>query len=718
MSDVEIILGGCAPSPLGSYLKALGILRIVTEQADREAKGYWKNESYALLSQLDKETLAEFFLNHYTPSPVVAPWNGSSGFYEKDSKEALETIANSEADRFSEYRTTILIAKNLVKGSNKTSGDEKELLLRKCRAALPDGAVEWMDAALVLSTDGVRCPPLLGTGGNDGHLEFTQNFMQRVLDVIGPDGKPKNGAAEWLENSLFGSACPSLLKNVAIGQFNPFNSGGVNSGTGFESPSLVNPWDYLFMIEGALMFAAGVARKLESPEPGSLSFPFCVRPSGVGYGTASQEDEESSRAEMWMPLWRAPAECNELKNLFSEGRCQVQKRRAKNGLDFARAVATLGVDRGIDEFQRYSFVERNGRAYFAVPIGRFKVKRNPQVDLLDQIDIWLSVLRERASSDRTPASIKRVRKNLDDAIMRMCTEEGPASVQRVLIALGECEKALGTSLAWSIKNNVRPIPFLSQDWLVRANDGSAEFRLAASTALTTATLEQSDGKKVFTTIREDAEPIEISIGKSIPKVQWDENGEAPSEAPALVLINDLFMTRIGVNERFKAKIFMDRSSCPAGLDDVSLFLSGDLDDNRIVDLFRGLMLVNPIMRSKFLAPLDSDGGYPGAAYSMMRLCFPTDSLENESEKEGDEEKTIPLVSEIHRLARSGNMSRATELAARRLRGSEKVPIISKVELSSTLSNRTAASLAFPITVKGLRLIDARTIVQKEMEAKE
>ncbi len=34
-------LGGCAPTPLANYLKALGILRVVAEQADAEARGWW-----------------------------------------------------------------------------------------------------------------------------------------------------------------------------------------------------------------------------------------------------------------------------------------------------------------------------------------------------------------------------------------------------------------------------------------------------------------------------------------------------------------------------------------------------------------------------------------------------------------------------------------------------------------------------------------------------
>ncbi len=32
--------------PLAHYLKALGVLRIISEQADSTVKGWWKNDSF------------------------------------------------------------------------------------------------------------------------------------------------------------------------------------------------------------------------------------------------------------------------------------------------------------------------------------------------------------------------------------------------------------------------------------------------------------------------------------------------------------------------------------------------------------------------------------------------------------------------------------------------------------------------------------------------
>jgi CRISPR-associated protein Csx17 len=37
----DLELRGCTPEPLMSYLKALGILRLVSEQKDNNTRGWW-----------------------------------------------------------------------------------------------------------------------------------------------------------------------------------------------------------------------------------------------------------------------------------------------------------------------------------------------------------------------------------------------------------------------------------------------------------------------------------------------------------------------------------------------------------------------------------------------------------------------------------------------------------------------------------------------------
>ena len=76
-------LAGCAPVPLAHYLKALGILRLVAEQADPTAAGCWQRDTFVLHSALDRDALLDFFLHRYQPTPILAPWNGGSGFLQE-----------------------------------------------------------------------------------------------------------------------------------------------------------------------------------------------------------------------------------------------------------------------------------------------------------------------------------------------------------------------------------------------------------------------------------------------------------------------------------------------------------------------------------------------------------------------------------------------------------------------------------------------------------
>ena len=99
-------LGGCTLEPLGSYLKALSVLRLVSEQADGSARGWWDGGSFCVETELDEGGLVAFFLERYTPTPILSPWNGGSGFYPKDRKVGIQAIAGSTGERFNWHAAT------------------------------------------------------------------------------------------------------------------------------------------------------------------------------------------------------------------------------------------------------------------------------------------------------------------------------------------------------------------------------------------------------------------------------------------------------------------------------------------------------------------------------------------------------------------------------------------------------------------------------------
>lgn len=123
----QIALHGCRPLPLSDYLKGLGLLRVVSD-ADPEASAAWQGECLVIESSLTAEELREFLLNTYRPTPVMAPWNGGSGFYEKDNKTAPTAIAEGQATRFQPMRECLKAAEATLEGWNRSTspkGDDK-----------------------------------------------------------------------------------------------------------------------------------------------------------------------------------------------------------------------------------------------------------------------------------------------------------------------------------------------------------------------------------------------------------------------------------------------------------------------------------------------------------------------------------------------------------------------------------------------------------------
>ncbi len=157
-------LRGCTPVPLAQYLKALGVLRLVAEQADADALGHWSDDGFVLESRLDRAALLDFFLHDYRPTPVIAPWNGGSGFYPKDNTTGIAAIEAASAARLQPYADTIRLTRAQLAaagvGSESPKEEAKAALLARLRATLPDAALRWLDAAVVLGDGSLRYPPL------------------------------------------------------------------------------------------------------------------------------------------------------------------------------------------------------------------------------------------------------------------------------------------------------------------------------------------------------------------------------------------------------------------------------------------------------------------------------------------------------------------------------------------------------------------------------
>ena len=494
-------LSGCAPVPLAHYLKALGILRLVAEQADPQARGWWEGERFRLATILDRAALESFFLDRYEPTPMFNPWGGRSGFYpdssEKSARAVLIAIEKSPESRFDIYRSTVKVVRQTINestGGKKPGNDEKERLVLALRRSVRGKSSLWMDTVTSVIGAGdnleVKQPALFGTGGNEGSGSYTSAYMAAIEKCL-----LKRAWDHAISTVLDGrNRRPRCCWDQSMGQFIP-------EGT-------ATPWDLLLAFEGACVVRSAVSSRNTTNSGHWMSSPFYVAPTAYGYSSEARSDEYalkngkelSGRGEQWFPLWSQPMSFGEVSQMFVEGRATTKRGRATDGWSMVQAIGSMGVRQGIREFIRYGYQQRNNLAtHFAIPLGRFRVpERNaPQLACLDDLDSetppWLSHLRRDAGAKGASTRLAQAERRLADALFAVTQYPNERSRwQLILLGLAEVEGIQASGSGF----NAGPAPKLRPEWVQAADDGSAEFRLALSFSLQARAFGRGNGEPV------------------------------------------------------------------------------------------------------------------------------------------------------------------------------------------------------------------------------
>lgn len=478
-------LPGLRADPVQSYLAALGVARCVAEQADPAAALAYQPSGFALHTELDLEEVVAFFTDRWEPTPVVAPWNKGSGLRRDGSAasatDALNRLRSGSDPRLEPLREAVSAATDVVDSfpDAKISEKQKPELLRRCRARLPDRALDWFDASVVLVGDDPVYPRLLGTGGNLGRMDLSANLYERLDDVIGlAELADRSRSVGWLKDLLLGmDSTPRSRKTP--GQYEPGAVGGVNSVSDERDAASVNPWGFVLALEGALLFASLPARRLGS-STGFAAMPFTV--SCDAAGSAGLAADETRFAELWLPLWDHPATFAQLRRLFGEGRLAWGRTTATSAIDAARAIASFGAERGIAAFQRFAVVERLGQSPLIVPAERYPTvkSRRPALESTRALDGWVGRLR---SEQHQPAGVAAVLRRYDSALLRLAAGERGA-ILPTLTSLAELDA--GVRRNQSLRGELRPLPWLDPaTWLpelINDLDQRVEFELAVAAA--------------------------------------------------------------------------------------------------------------------------------------------------------------------------------------------------------------------------------------------
>jgi CRISPR-associated protein Csx17 len=430
------VLPGLRLEPLGSYLAGLGLIRLLGEQADRAATAAWESDRLMLDTTVDD--IATWLAKEYVPTPVLSPWNGGSGFGAKDKepKRRLGELLSHASPRLAVFRNAIGVAEQVARAAA-DHGWDKARAVQEFRNRCPDALLPWIDATVVLVDQRPFFPPLLGTGGNDGRLDFSTNFHERLLEVLDMTDKGLARSLACAQDLLTGTETERLA-SAAVGQFDPVLAGGQGSSPFGAAASLVNPWEYVLLVEGALLFASGTVRRHQH-DIGRAARPFTVSfsPDGTASGAASEE----SRGEVWVPAWSRPCTLTEIRQLFGEARAAWRGRPAQQAVEFYAATRTLGVARGVDEFVRYGLQQRNGLAFVAVPLDRVQVRNRSEVRLAARIEDWVSWIRSADGSSAIGAAIRK----FDAAHLAYARDGGPERLRDLLAALTALEQAVGRS---------------------------------------------------------------------------------------------------------------------------------------------------------------------------------------------------------------------------------------------------------------------------------
>ncbi len=531
----EYTLSGCLREPFGSYLKALGVFRILSTQKDPAAKCYWDSTGvFDLVTKLSKNELIDFLLSEYCPTPILSPWNKDSGFKAKSSKNStlLNSIVNSSDPRFSAYKTSITVAESVleelfheyrfdtndvgveeqiapeigneddeINQSSEKSGDDKPAVLSlkgkyyvippkqfnaaksqiilQLRNRLPDDALTWLDSSAILLSKEVAFPPLFGTGGNFGRLDIAPVYMGKLLDVFDSKDEKRKRSESLLKMSLFCDQNISL-ETESAGQYDPGAAGGVRAGSFGKPDALTNPWDWILAIEGSLFWSSGVSRRMEGSQDKYLSMPFCFRSSPVGYSSSAESEE--LKGELWAPIWPNPVRLESILKLFQNGMINWNDRQANNGIEAAMALSSFGVESGISEFTRFVVANRLGQNPLIIQAGVYPVRFNHFLSPVNEIYDWIKAFEGFALRNNPVKShIDAVRK-LRTALLE-ASNGGCLQMQNLLTEVSKAERLASNCKDLASDRGLMPVPWLDADkWYPSLDDGTPEFRVAASLA--------------------------------------------------------------------------------------------------------------------------------------------------------------------------------------------------------------------------------------------
>jgi CRISPR-associated protein Csx17 len=345
---------------------------------------------------------------------------------------------------------------------------------------------------------------------------------------------------------------------------------------------------------------------------------------------------------------------------------------------------------------------RAGKAYFATPLGRVRVRDNPRASLISELDAggWLTHVRALCRDKSSPAAFTAVGRDLDEALFYLAADGSSDAVQDVLIALGALMLNLGRRP--KLREDLPPPPRLSTEWIAVADDASHEFALAEALA----SLDSSAGDFRLP-FRRHLAPLDWEKEKS--REMWGKSTEA--QVLAVWTGRDLVRDMASILERRLIEAarrnftWEEKAELPlrgwrsAPLASVAAFLGGRADDDRIAALAAGFAWARTRMGTQATGEREHTLTF---AYAALKPLLVPDGVGPVGEKRLLD--PLPLV----RLIRARRVDDAVGRAQAMARGTGlPAPFTHMAPVFTLDSERLAAALLFPLSP----MANARLIVR-------
>lgn len=622
-----LYLYGCRHDILGHYLKAIGLLRTLSQCADEkprdpEAEGWWdlKRGCFCLCSEKysTKEELTQFFAKYYRPTAVFAAWNKNSGI----SKENAGKFGHGDSWKLANFYSNRIVPPK----EKQNSVNKDKLISEEAFRAYRDESMDFVSITLdAVSNAHSRYRgdnPLFLIKGIAGRAHLWRTFWNYVGRFEGlKSQKKREPFVVLVETSMFRQSAMSL--GSIKGKGTPFFPDAIKSyniGSGWVTENYpFNALDYILAVEGAFAMRGSVARTLAANSKRFAAFPFVF---DSGEDKVNHENKLRGTADaLWFPLWNRRTSFGELSSFISDAQTRLPGKEARFSAEFVRALYAQGVDAGFAGWQEFRFkmiasdvpwttTGHYVKAAFRADATRLNRALYPLDEscFLDQFKIKWNSNHDKAVNN----SPHVLRAEINDAMERAAHEPTSSHCLNLLGTIFRACRQIAVSKSFrenlSNKRGIffRPLP--AEYWNeLFADFDEPEFYIARALASISGLRKQLDGTYSKTLpMLGSILPLKLSGA-----MRWYLPNEDDRSNQAVWSGTDLCFDLAAVlARRYMDSLGDDRpallSKYGAPLNDVLAFLRGELDDQLIAQWTESLSLIDWKFSDREKAPEEKE----------------------------------------------------------------------------------------------------------------